>query len=194
MWYPSRMRILLPLCVGALFAAPAKADKFWFSDPSQQTVEGAAPDMLEGVLLEEDAVSYHVRVVGGEVVIGKQRVFRIEKDGLTVEAIAAAEKDLQAKAKPELERQALARATARAERRAAEASARRTDVRAADASAPTAGQVRIPVEASFDPVVGVASPAVALSKAELQRELQAAWTLTKERRYLEALRKVRRLR
>lgn len=189
------MRILFPLCVLALFTAPAKADKFWFSDPAQQTVEGAAPDMLQGVLLEQDATSYHVRVVGGEVVIAKSRVVKIEKDGLTVDAIVAAEKDQAAKAKPEQDRLALARAAARAERRAvqaAEASARRSAPRAADAATPA--QVRIPAEPSFDPTVGVASPAAALSKAELQRELQTAWTLTKDRRYLEALRKVRRLR
>ena len=48
MWYPYHMRILLLLCTAALFSAPAKADKFWLSDPDKQAVHGGAPDVIEG--------------------------------------------------------------------------------------------------------------------------------------------------
>lgn len=185
------MRILFPLCVVAFLAAPAKADKFWFSAPDKQSVEGSLPDMIEGVLLDEDAVNFHVRVVGGEVVIAKKRVVKREADELTVEAIAAAEKRMHDEAAVASAR----RAETRTQRdvKVAEASASRSGARATPAPAPAA--VRAPAAApEFDPVLGIASPAATLSKAELQRELQAAWTLTKDRRYLEALRKVRRLR
>ena len=185
---------LLPLTAFALlFCAPAKADKFWLVDPKaeQDAPEGSSPTLIEGVLLAEDEEGYRIRVQGGELVLPKASVVKIEKDDLTVAAIAEAE----AAARPELERadeeRRLALEIERRERdiRIAEAAARRT-AQAVEASA--GGPVRV-VEASFDPVLGVATN-VGTSQAELLRDAQIAWTLTKDRRYLKLLRQLRRLR
>jgi len=181
MCYPSSMRIF-PLAVGALLlAVPAKADKFWLSDPAaSKAAAGSVPDVLEGVLLSEDADVYHVRIVGGEIQLSKKAVFKVEKDGLTLEKILETEKQNSAKL-----------AASHAERKAAPAAGpRRRDVSAAEASAqrPAAdGPVDAPV---FDATVGRALPVV--SDAQLQRDLHAAWKATRDRSYLVALRQQRR--
>jgi hypothetical protein len=46
----------------------------------------------------------------------------------------------------------------------------------------------------FDPVLGVAREPGAITQPQLLRDLQLAWTLTQDRRYLKLLRQVRRLR
>ena len=85
---------LIPLIVCTLLlSVPAKADKFWLEDPEshKNAAAGSSPAVIEGVLLSEDADGYHVRTVGGEVVLAKKSVFKIEKDGLTLDAIVKAE-------------------------------------------------------------------------------------------------------
>jgi len=181
MCYPSSMHIL-PLVVGAalLFAVPAKADKFWLSDPEAQGAAGSSPHYIEGVLLVEDAEGYHVRVAGGEILLPKKAVFRIEKDALTIDAIVQAEneqKERAAASRPE--RKVVLGPSRRRGATATEASVSR---READAS-PAAGP-------AFDPIVGHALPP--RSDAELARDLQLAWSLTKDRSYLEMLRRLRR--
>jgi hypothetical protein len=181
MCYLSSMRIF-PLALGALlFAVPAKADKFWLSDPAaSKAAAGSLPDVLEGVLIGEDADVYHVRIVGGEIQLSKKAVFKVEKDGLTLEKILEIEKQGAAKL-----------AASRGERKAAPAaSRRRRDVTAAEASAQQPGSdspVQAPV---FDPTVGRALPVV--SDAQLQRDLHAAWKATRDRDFLVALRQQRR--
>ncbi|MCA8977226.1 MAG: hypothetical protein KDC98_21065 [Planctomycetes bacterium] len=190
------MRIPLLLCAAALLSPVAKADKFWLSDPQAKVAEGSAPDVLLGVLLEEDDNGYHIRVVGGEVILPRKRVFKIEKDDLSVDAIVKLETEDRARLAAVTERRALERATERLRRdaRATEARAARNQAEAieadkTEAATATATQPQ-PV---FDPVIGRASDAAMMSRNELMRELQLAWTLTKDRRYLVALRKMRRM-
>ena len=86
----------LPLTVCALlFAVPAKADKFWLSDPAAEknAAAGSSANVLEGVLIAETEDAYQVRIVGGEVFLPKKAVFKVEKDGLTLDSIAKSEKD-----------------------------------------------------------------------------------------------------
>lgn len=183
----------LPLLIGALlFAAPAKADKFWLSDPKAEATaaEGSTPNIIEGVLLAEDDDGYHIRIEGGEIVLPKKSVFKIEKDGLSLDGIVKAEGDGKAAGERANEERRLAQETARVNRdvRIAEASARRR-ARAVEADAPRRASAQ---PQGFDPVLGVATGAN--QDADLMRDAQIAWSLTKDRRYLKLLRQLRRLR
>lgn len=180
------MRILPLTACALLFALPAKADKFWLSDPAAQD-PASTPHLIHGVLLGEDADGYHVRVVGGELVLAKASVFKIEKDDLTVAAIEKSEKDAaEALALADKER-TLKQQIAAKERqlKAAEAAAKKSDARAVDASAAKAA----PAE-GYDPVLGVA---VTNRKARAA-ELVAAYAATGDRAFLKALRQLRRYR
>lgn len=184
----------LPLIAGVLlFCAPAKADKFWLTDPKaeqQSAADGSSPNLIEGVLVAEDDEGYHIRTVGGEILLPKKSVFKVEKDGLTLDAIVKAEKDGKESGEQ-----------ANQERRTAQANAKRMrDVRIAEASARRSAEA---VEASadvgqasqgsgFDPVLGVATGYD--SMAAMLHDAQIAWSLTKDRRYLRLLRQLRRLR
>lgn len=176
------MRILSISACALLLALPAKADKFWLSDPAAQknAAAGSSPDAIEGVLLAEDAEGYHIRIVGGELVLAKKSVFQVEKDGLTIDDIVKAEKDsAEALALANQER-GLQAAVTKKERevRAAEASARKSDAKAAESKA---------VEAGFDPVVDRAP-----SRGDLVRDAMLAYELTRDRAYLRAARQLRR--
>lgn len=184
----------LPLIAASalLFAVPAKADKFWLSDPAEQAkaAEGSSPDVIEGVLLEETDAGYRIRVVGGELILPKASVFKIEKDAMTAEAVAKAEvKAREASAAADLERrtaQEQMRSTRRA--RAAEASARR-EARATDAAMSPA---QASPASSYDPILGIATgPA---SNYVMLRDAQVMWEQTRDRRYLKLVRQLRRLR
>ena len=80
------MQIPFLLSLGLLLHPASAPDKFWMSE---------APDaaVIEGSLLDEDATHYHLRVQGSEIWLLKARVLRIEKDGLSVEAIAQREQE-----------------------------------------------------------------------------------------------------
>lgn len=181
----------LPLIAGVLLiCAPAKADKFWLSDPKseQSAAAGSSPNLIQGVLVAEDDDGYHVRIEGGEILLPKKSVFKIEKDDLTLDAIVKAETDSKQGGK-----------TANESRRASQASQKRMrDVRIADASASRSTQV---IEASapqsaptegFDPILGVARGYN--SQYAMMHDAQIAWSLTKDRRYLRLLRQLRRMR
>ena len=90
------MRILAPLLCALTCAVPAKADTYWFAEPPAATEENPVFDCIRGVLLSEDADNYVLRVVGGELTVAKKRVVRVDKDDLTVEAIAKMEADAAA--------------------------------------------------------------------------------------------------
>lgn len=187
---PLGMRFLPLTACALLFALPAKADKFWLSDPAaqQNAPASSSPDLLEGVLLGEEGDSYRIRVVGGELLLAKKAVFKVEKDGLTVEAIAKAEKDAaETLALANRERE-LQQQIARKERdvKAAEAAARKRDVKPAEASLRAADE---PV--AFDPVLGGLP---AMNRGDLVREMRLAYDQTGNRDYLRALRQLRRLR
>ena len=184
----------LPLIAGVLLiCAPAKADKFWLTDPESQqnSAAGSSPHLIQGVLVATDDEGYHVRIVGGEVVLSKQSVFKIEKDGLSLDAIVKAETASKQVGE-----------TANESRRAGQAAQQRMrDVRIAEASASRPAKA---VEASsnrsappvttlsFDPVLGVASGYN--SQYAMMHDAQIAWVLTKDRRYMKLLRQLRRMR
>jgi len=202
MWYPDAMRIL-PFVLGMLLLqVPAKADKFWLSDPEnhKQSAEGSSPAVVVGVLIAESDEGYHVRIVGGEVILPKASVFKIEKDDLSVEAIVKAETD-QAKQREAADKdRAMAQAAEKRSRdvKAAEASAKKADaapIPAAQPAVPSAAEAAArAADAGFDPVLGVDRSPAAMNQNELQREVQLAWSLTKDRRYLKLLRQLRRYR
>ena len=181
----------LPLIVCTLLLqVPAKADKFWLSDPAGQkdAAAGSSPSMITGVLIAESDEGYHVRIVGGEVILPKKAVFKIEKDDLSIDTIVKTENE-----------GAQARETANREREMAQTAAKRErDVKAVEAAArrstavpATADRVEAPaVDLGFDPVIGVAH---GISNLEMQRDLQLAFSLTQDRRYLKMLRQLRRL-
>ncbi len=180
------MRSLAVLC--ALFAAlPAKADTFWFAEPSStpEAADNAVRDCVRGVLLSEDKDAYVVRVVGGELTIAKSSVVRVEKDDLTVEAIAKAEADAK---------DALAAADAERAQRQAENKLLR-DVAVAEASVRKADAAPSPAPAlsalPFVPALGF--PRAGMSKRDLVREASLAYQATRDRDLLRVMRQLRRL-
>ena len=184
----------LPLIAGVLLiCAPAKADKFWLSDPAQQpATAGSSPDLIQGVLVAEDDEAYHVRIEGGEVLLPKAQVFKVEKDGLTLTDITKAEaSSKKALAQANKDRVAAqAQASKRRKARIVEASARRT-ARAIEADASRRQAPALPA-ARFDPIIGVVTGGI--SDAALIRDTEALWKRTRDRRYLRQLRQLRRLR
>jgi hypothetical protein len=183
----------LPLCVcAALFAVPAKADKFWLSDPAAPQNSGGSPEVLDGVLLAESDEGYHVRIVGGEILLPKKSVFKIEKDALSLEAIVRAEQDSAEKLATANRERELQQQAARKLReiQVLEASARR-EVRTAEATG-GGGQAQV-VESGFDPVIGVAR-GPSMVQNDLIQDAHLAYELTRDRRYLRVLRQLRRLR
>lgn len=192
------MRILLLPLVALCLQVPAKADKFWLSDPAAQknAPEGSLPNLVEGVLIAESDEGYHVRIVGGEVLLPKKSVFRIEKDDLSIAAIvkqeqaAASQRAAAEEAAPKAVPATARRKSAKAE--AKEATAQRREPTETPAPVPASAQ---PKASTFDPVIGrEVPPTDGLSQADLMAELQLAWTMTKDKRYLVALRQLRRMR
>ncbi|MFK7741698.1 MAG: hypothetical protein AB8H80_15375 [Planctomycetota bacterium] len=197
----------LPLTLAlALCCAPAKADKFWLSDPKAETKapEGSTPNIVTGVLIAEGDEGYHVRIEGGEILLPKASVFKIEKDELSIDDIVDAEAKAAEAGKKANDARRLAQKTAAKEReiRVAEAAAARRSLvrRAADAGMRL--DERFPGEdvanaaqtgaVGFDPVLGV-------SRAEpshfvRMRAAKLAWEMTRDRSYLKMLRRLRRLR
>jgi hypothetical protein len=184
----------IPLFAGVLLVcAPAKADKFWLTDPNskQSSVAGSSPNLIKGVLVAEDDGNYHVRIVGGKILLAKKSVFKIEKDDLTLDAIIKAETDSKE----------IGRAANDSRRESQQSQQRIRAVRIANFSARRRGKA---VEASsnridatvttksFDPVLGAASGNN--SQYEMMRDAQVAWSQTKDRRYLKLLRQLRRMR
>lgn len=184
----------LPLIAGVfLICAPAKADKFWLSDPAKQAdTAGSSPELIRGVLVAEDDLAYHIRIEGGELALPKSRVFKVEKDGLTLDAIVKAEASAKKAQDVANEERIAAQSAAKQRRdvRIAEATARRS-ARVAEAVSSRPQVLPITV-AEFDPVIGVVSGGV--SDAALIRDAKMLWKTTKDRRYLRQLRLLRRLR
>ena len=184
----------LPLIAGVLLiCAPAKADKFWLTDPKseQNAAAGSSPNLIEGVLVAEDEEGYHVRIEGGEILLPKKSVFKVEKDGLTLDAIVKAEGDKKKAGEQANEDRRTAQASQRRMRdvRIAEASAKRSAnaVEAVSSNAPAPAAT-----GGFDPVLGVAGGYD--SQYAMMNDAQLAWSLTKDRRYLQLLRQLRRMR
>jgi Xaa-Pro aminopeptidase len=174
------MRFLALTACALLFALPAKADKFWLTDPAAQktATPGSSPELIEGVLIAESDEGYHVRVVGGELLLPKQSVCKIEKDDLSLDAIVKAERAAaEQSAAAERERVAAQQAAKnQRELQAMEAAARRSAA-AVPAPAAAANVVRGPT-----------------IQQDLVADAQLAYELTRDRRYLRVLRQLRRLR
>lgn len=187
------MRFPLLCAAALLFALPAKADKFWLVDPAaaKNATAGSSPEVIEGVLIGQDQDGYHVRIVGGELLLAKKSVFKVEKDELTIEAIVKAEQAAAAKADAQNRDRELQQAEARKVRdiQILEAAARRTK---AEVQAAQAQQVPAP-QAGFDPVLGVMRPGY-VSQQDLMLDAQLAWQMTRDPRYLKVLRQLRRAR
>jgi hypothetical protein len=186
------MRFLALTACALLFALPAKADKFWLTDPAAQktATPGSSPELIEGVLIAESDEGYHVRVVGGELLLPKQSVCKIEKDDLSLDAIVKAER-AAAEQSAAAERERVAAQQAAKNQRvlqAMEAAARRSAA-AVPAPAAAANQTMV---TGFDPVLGVVrGPTI---QQDLVADAQLAYELTRDRRYLRVLRQLRRLR
>ena len=153
-------RILLPLLCAALLAPAAQADKFHLgtAETAEKMTDGEA-DIVEGVLLEETETTYRIRIEGGEIELAKSRVYKVESSDLTVAQIedreSGATERLAEANRARRDMLALSR-DLRMERlrefRALEASMQ-AEARAAEAAfAP--GTV-VPVDAGYDPVIGV---------------------------------------
>lgn len=189
------MRILPLTAFALLFCAPAKADKFWLVDPKveQNAPEGSSPNLIEGVLIAESDEGYHVRIVGGEIVLPKKSVYKIEKDDLTLEAIFKTELQGEAAGKQANEERRVAQDARQRDRnvRIAEAAASRS-AGVVDASATAVPQAAPVAPSYFDPVVGV-SVNPAQNNRTLMRDVQLEWKATGDRRYLQMLRLLRRI-
>ena len=190
------------LCIGLLIAsattlAPAaKADKFWLEPKDAQTVEGSQPSIIVGVLLGEEDDVLHIRIVGGEMWLGRSSVHAIDKDDLTVKSIERSEnkgRDSLAKAEAARRSEQEDRQLRRQRRRTAfaqEASARRLPI---DQIEPPGGRTDSASGYSFDPVI---DRAIVVGATDQQRmlELETAYKLSRDRSLIKQLRRLRRLR
>lgn len=124
------MRILTLGLSVALLTPAARADRFHFGSHADAKKNAAGEvSVVDGVLLREHEGQFVIRVVGGEMWIDKTLVYQVDKDDLTVDAIAKQEQAqqdqiAQANAKRH-ERQVAEAAAARRARAVAEASASR---------------------------------------------------------------------
>jgi hypothetical protein len=191
------MRTTTIAAMAAVLLSPlARADKFHFGEAPKHPVEGSEPAVIEGVLVSEDAYSFHIRVLGGQITIERRLVTSVEKDGLTI---------------AELERQEAAaqRRWNQAERQRAEAQeadAQRARAEATDATMSRQGQggqdqapaqasqpeVLVPVEPVYDPVLHTATGSQ-MGDRRLLRELEFAYGLTHDHRYIKLIRRLRRM-
>jgi hypothetical protein len=175
------------------FADRPQPDKYWLEPaPAGQTVEGSQPAMIEGVLLDESATHFHLRVVGGEIWLAKNAVHHVEKDGLDVAAIEKREQEAKGKPAPA------------PQGKPADASAKKDAPQGKDAPPAPKGNVPAPASPSapatpasqaakneFDPVLGVVGPAKAKPQSR-EAELEAEWHRTGDREVLKELRRARR--
>lgn len=143
----------------ALIAPAAPADEFYVGseETAAKMTEDSSPDVIVGVLVDEDETFYHLRVEGGEMQLAKSLVYKVVEDDLTVARIeeaeaAAAERLAQANEERHQILAASARRIEQLQARAAEASARRAEEEAAGAAVTDAAYVPAPLP-SYDPVV-----------------------------------------
>ena len=173
------------LCTLAVaFADRPQPNKYWLEPaPASQTVEGSKPAVIEGVLLDESATHFHLRVVGGEIWLAKTAVHHVEKDGLDTAAIE--QREQEAKDKPAPAPQG----------KPAEASAKKDapqGSKSAPASPSTPTAPAAPAAKSeYDPVLRVVGPAKPKPQ-DRAAELEAEWRRTGDREVLKELRRARR--
>ena len=117
------MRIPLLLLALAALAPSLRADRFYFGNEADDKKfvgkeGGDARAAITGVLLREQNGMYVIRVEGGEVWVDRSRIYRVEKDGLTVAQIEEHERSA---------REVLTAANKRRATQAVEAAARRSE-------------------------------------------------------------------
>lgn len=157
------------------------AQKFHFGpeDETGKTLGNAAGRTIEGVIVAEDETTYTVRIVGGEMIVPKDTVTKVESTGITLANIETAEQEqAEQVADAEIRRQQI---------QAAEASAQR-DYREAVRAAEPAEEKTLLIEVdfqnllpsytfqSYDPVLHRAnlSGLRAVIEDYLRREVRAA--------------------
>jgi hypothetical protein len=114
-------RLILPTLALLTLAPAASADKFYFGSAEEAAKTIGSPRMVQGVLVADDEDSYTIRIEGGVVTVPKSSVYKIERDGVTIEDIESVENRL---------RESLAAANdERIERQAAEREAREERLR-----------------------------------------------------------------
>ena len=129
------LRTLAGALACALLTPTASADRFYLGSEAEDAKMVNGGTFIEGVLLRAVNGSYVVRVEGGEITLARSQVYKIEKDGLTVE-------DLERREKARAQQLADAN-TRRVEAQAVEASAQR-EAREARAAAPDISTKRLP--------------------------------------------------
>lgn len=114
-----------PILLALALASTAQADRFYFGreadDKKVVAGEGAtAESVVQGVLLREQDGLYVIRIEGGEVWVEKSRIYKVERDGLTVAQLEEREKAAQTKLAVSNEERARTVAEAAAPRRRVE--------------------------------------------------------------------------
>ena len=146
-------RMALLLAAGLGLSQPALADRFYFGEPATEgRITDGTADYVDGVLIDAEDGIFTIRIVGGEIQLEEERVYKIERDSLTVKGIEARERDLTAKlARKNSSRRAFQAEEDRAYREAAKAQRERLDVRAEERveELPAAED-----KARFDPILG----------------------------------------
>jgi hypothetical protein len=110
-----------PILLALALASTAQADRFYFGreadDKKVVAGEGAtAESIVHGVLLREQDGLYVIRIEGGEVWVEKSRIYKVERDGLTVAQLEEREKAAQTKLAESGEKRARSAAEAAAPR------------------------------------------------------------------------------
>ncbi|GDY03592.1 hypothetical protein LBMAG49_29210 [Planctomycetota bacterium] len=172
-----------PLTVFAIcvLATVAKADKFWLgsAEPKGQA-QGSSPDCIDGVLLDESASHYHLRVVFGEVWLAKNRVLSIDKNDLSVEAIQKLEQKVTAEQD----------AATASQVKVQEAIAKRQVAKAVEAAMTARKEAQQP-ELKYDPVLHVMAP-VQMTPISREQQLLQEYLMTGSAEVHKQLRRVRR--
>lgn len=186
----------LLLTVTLLLLPGTAPDKFWLDSAAGANAEGSRPAVVEGVLLGEDATSYHVRVAGGEIWLPKSQVVKVEKDGLTVEALEQQEKAHKEEAQKEGTQKAEAAPVAEAAPAPADKAAGAVEAADAAASKPVEPEAAPAEEipARYDAIRGRFVPGSAPTQTDYLRELEAAYAASGNRAVLRELRRARRAR
>lgn len=174
------------LTLSLLLSPHGTPDKFWLTQ-GDANAEGSRPAVVEGVLLGEDATSYHVRVKGGEVWLPRAQVAKVEKDALTVEAIERLETEEKEKRQEAAKAaEAEAKPAPEGEKAASEAPAAKSD------AAKPVEQAQEEQPARFDPVRGRFQPGTAPARQSPLRALEASYEASGDRAVLKELRRARR--
>ena len=88
-------RLILSTLALLTLAPAASADKFYLGSAEEAEKTSGSPRAIQGVLLEDAEESYTIRIEGGLVTIPKSLVYKIEKDGVTIQDLENVENRLR---------------------------------------------------------------------------------------------------